>query len=101
MNKNLLTIAVLPFVKAQILMTILGERGISCTLEDLNLLEGTSSLAVRVQIPEEDLEKAIPLLEEFLGKPSGMQEPDGEKERQVLVPVDFSNYSLKAAKVAF
>jgi nucleotide-binding universal stress UspA family protein len=101
MKKNMLTIAVLPFVKAQILMKILAERGISCSLEDLNLLEGTSSLAVRVQILDEDLEKAFPLLEEFLGKPSEKSEPDKKQERQVLVPVDFSPFSLKAAKVAF
>ena len=101
MNKKLLTIAVLPFVKAQVLKSLLENEGIECILEDVNLLEGTSSLAVRVQILEEDLERAFPVLEEYLGKPGEKPLPGAEPERQILVPVDFSDYSVKAAKVAF
>jgi nucleotide-binding universal stress UspA family protein len=101
MNKKLLTIAVLPFVKAQVLKTLLEKEGVDCILEDVNMLEGTSSLAVRVQIIEEDLERAFPLLEEYLGKPGEKPVADAEPERQILVPVDFSEYSVKAAKVAF
>ena len=95
-----MTIAVLPFVKAQILKTLLEKEDITCILEDLNLMEGTSSLATRVQILEEDMENAFPILEEFLGKPSGPIPPAKEAERQILVPVDFSTYSLKAARIA-
>ncbi len=101
MNKKLLTIAVLPFVKAQVLKTLLEKEGIECILEDVNLLEGTSSLAVRVQILEEDLERAFPVLEEYLGKPGESLKAGTEPDRQILVPVDFSDYSVKAAKIAF
>jgi nucleotide-binding universal stress UspA family protein len=101
MKKILLTIAVLPFVKARDLQVLLKKRNIVCVLEDLNLLEGTSSLAVKIQISEEDFEKAFPILEEFLGKPSGFKTTNNESERQILVPVDFSSFSLKAAKIAF
>ncbi|HAX95258.1 MAG TPA: hypothetical protein DCY35_01845 [Prolixibacteraceae bacterium] len=101
MKKKLITIAVLPFVKAQVLKTQFEKEGIECMLEDVNLLDGTSSLAVRVQILEEDLEKAFPVLEEFLGKPGEKPSGDKEVERQILVPVDFSSYSWKAALVAF
>jgi len=101
MNKKLLTIATLPFVKAQMLKTLLEKEKIECVLEDLNLLEGTSAMAVRVQIREDDLENAFPILEKFLGKSSPRHPPLKESERQILVPVDFSDYSLKAAKVAF
>jgi len=101
MNKILLTIAVLPFVKAQDLRILLEKKNIACVLEDLNLLEGTSSLAVKIQISDVDFEKAFPILEEFLGKPTRIKTPNNEYERQILVPVDFSSFSLKAAKVAF
>ena len=101
MSKKLLTLAVLPFVKGQVLKTLLEKEGIECILLDVNLLEGTSSLAVRVQILEEDLERAFPVLEEYLGKPGDNPAPDTEPDRQILVPVDFSGYSVKAAKVAF
>lgn len=100
MSRKLLTIAVLPFVKAQVLKSLLENEGIECILEDVNLLEGPSSLAVRVQILDEDLEKAFPVLEEYLGKPGEKPAPYYEPERQILVPVDFSDYSVKAAKVA-
>lgn len=101
MEKKLLTIAILPFVKAQLLKTILEKEEIECVLEDVNLLEGTSSLAVRVRILEEELEKAFPILEEFLGKPDGTMVSEKDNDRQILVPVDFSDFSLKAAKIAF
>lgn len=101
MTQKLLTIATLPFAKAQILKTLLDKEGIDAVLDDLNLPEGTSSLAVRVQIREEELEKAFPILEEFLGKSGAQHPPLKETERQVLVPVDFSGYSMKAAQVAF
>jgi nucleotide-binding universal stress UspA family protein len=101
MKKKSLTIAVLPFVKAHLLKTLLEKEGISCILEDLNLVEGTSSLAVRIQIREDNLDQAFPVLEEFLGKPINPLPPQMEGERQILVPVDFSVHSLKAAKIAF
>lgn len=101
MKKKILTIAVLPFVKAHLLKTLLEKEGISCILEDLYLAEGTSSLAVRVQITEDNLEQAFPILEEFLGKPTTPLLIRKDSERHILVPVDFSAYSLKAAKTAF
>jgi nucleotide-binding universal stress UspA family protein len=101
MNKKLITIAVLPFVKAQNLRIVLDRKNIPCILEDLNLMEGTTSLSVRVQIYEVDLEKAFPILEEFLGKQTKPQPAESDTYKQVLVPVDFSAFSFKAAKVAF
>ncbi len=101
MQERLLTIAVLPFVKGQILKGLFEKEGIECILEDINLLEGTSSLAVRVQIMEEDLEKAFPVLEDYLGRPGEKLSQEPLSEKQVLIPVDFSDYSLQAAKIAF
>lgn len=101
MAKKLLSIAVLPFSKAQILKTLLEKEKVPCELEDLNLPEGTSSMAVRIHILEDDLERAFPVLEEFLGKPARDLIPGKETERQILVPIDFSGYSLKAAIIAF
>jgi nucleotide-binding universal stress UspA family protein len=101
MDKKLLTIAVLPFIKAQSLKNLLEKKNIKCNLEELVLIEGTSSLSVRVMITEENLEKAFPLLEEFLGKPAVSTIRMDEREKQILVPIDFSSFSLKSARVAF
>ncbi len=100
MKQKLLTIAVVPFVKAQMLKSLLDEERIHCELEDLKLQEGTSNLPVRVLIREEEMEKAIPVLELFLGNPAVAPAP-GRQDRQILVPVDFSAHSMKAARIAF
>lgn len=101
MKNSMLTLAILPLAKAQLLKTTLGKEKIDCVLENLYLPEGTSSQSVRIQIKEDDLENAFPVLEEFLGKPSGIQNRGSDAVRQILVPVDFSAYSLKAARIAF
>jgi nucleotide-binding universal stress UspA family protein len=101
MDKKLLTIAVLPFTKAQNLKNLLGDNKIKCVLEELVLIEGTSSLSVRVMINEESLEKAFPVLEEFLGKPANIVTGIDDKDKQILVPVDFSTFSMKSARIAF
>ncbi len=95
-----LTIAVLPLAKALILEAILKSEKITCLLENIDLPEGTTIQPVRVQISEDDLEKALPLMEGFLGKPTPPV-PSGKPERQILVPIDFSTHSMKAARVAF
>jgi nucleotide-binding universal stress UspA family protein len=101
MENVMITIVVLPFDKARDLQILFEKRNIACLLEDLNLLEGTSSLAVKIKINQGDFEKAFPILENFLGKPSDIRTTSLENDRQILVPVDFSSFSLKAAKVAF
>ncbi len=101
MKKTMLTLAILSLEKAQLLKTVLKKEEIECVFEDLHLPEGTSSQSVRVQIKEDDLEDAFLVLEEFLGKPSGFQKPGNDAVHQILVPVDFSAYSLKAARIAF
>jgi len=101
MKKKLLTIATLPYVKAQVLKTLLETEGIECMLEEVDLTDGTSALPVKIEILEEEVEKAFPIVEEFLGKPAVKTAVEDEKERHLLVPVDFSDYSMKAAQVAF
>lgn len=102
MEEKLITIVVLPYSKALILKMRFEANEIACDLENINLIEGAASSTVRVKILEKDLVNAIPILDDFLGKKTII--PDGKTklhERHILVPVDFSESSKKACKMAF
>jgi nucleotide-binding universal stress UspA family protein len=101
MEENLITIVTLPYSKAQILKMRLEAENIECDLENLNLIEGSAVSTVRVKILEKYVEKAIPVLEDMLGvKPFITEMNADEKDRHILVPVDFSVHSEKACKMA-
>ena len=100
MEEKMVTIVVLPYSKAQILKLRLAENGIESDLEDINILEGSAS-SVRVRIMEEDMQKAIPVLDQFLGKKSELKKEVQKTDRHILVPLDFSPASYKTCKMAF
>lgn len=103
MEEKLVTIVVLPYTKAHILKMWLEAKNIECDLEDINLIEGTTSFSVKVKIMEKDIQKAIPMIEDLLGKKPEIEfgkEPE-KKERHILVPIDFSPVSVKTCKMAF
>lgn len=100
MEEKLVTIVVLPYSKAQMLKIRLEEQDIECDLEDINLMEDAAT-SVKVKIFEKDIQKAVPILEEFLGKKPEKKKKTEKKDDHVLVPVDFSPVSLKTCKMAF
>lgn len=100
MNKKLVTIVVLPYAKAHILKARLETKNIQCELEDYDLIEGTSTSTLRVKIFEKDIAEAISELDNLLGlKPKVMEKKP--VKRQILVPIDFTEVSQKAARLAF
>lgn len=101
MNEKLITIVVLPYAKAHILKMRLEARKVSCELEDVTLIEGSSTTTVRVKILEQDIKIALEELDYLLGlKPETETKPE-EQKKQVLMPIDFSRVSEKAARLAF
>ena len=102
MEEKLITIVVLPYSKALILKMRFEAKEIECDLENINLIEGAASSTVRVKIIEKDLNSAIPILDDFLGKKTVVPEKQLKPhERHILVPIDFSVSSKKACKMAF
>lgn len=98
MEEKLITIALLPYSQAEVLRSRLEAEGIACSLENVNLIQGAVATGVRVTIYEKDVKKAYPILDHLLGK----EETEIRKpENTVLVPIDFSTYSFKAALMAF
>lgn len=98
MEEKLITIALLPYSKAEILRSMLEAEGIECSLENINLIQGAVASGVKVRIYEKDIKDAWPILDQLLGKP---EKEKVKSENTILVPVDFSSYSFKASLMAF
>lgn len=105
MEDKLVTLAILTYAKAQILKNVLENEGIETYIMNVNQIQPVISSGVRVRIKESDLPHALKitessawLSEEVVGEKSPKIEKTSNK---VLIPVDFSNYSLKACEFGF
>ncbi|NLE32351.1 MAG: universal stress protein [Bacteroidales bacterium] len=99
MDDKLVTVAIHTYDRAIIIKGILETEGIEVCLHNVNLIQPVISAGVRVRIKEADLPAALKILEN-LNFPDETAEPETPISPYVLVPVDFSAYSLKAARMA-
>lgn len=107
MEDKLVTLAILTYSKAQILKNVLENEGIETYIHNVNLIQPVVSSGVRLRIKESDLPKALKitessawLSEEVVGE-KAPQTHDGHKKNIILIPVDFSEYSMKACQIGF
>lgn len=98
MEERLTTLASLPYSQAEILRSLLAADDIDCFVEHVDFLQDAIDTGVRIRIHEKDAPKAFPILERMLGN---VIVDKFKRENYVLVPIDFSTYSLKAALVGF
>lgn len=99
MEDKLVTLAIHTFEKAQILKTILGTEGIEVYIHNVNLIQPVVSAGVRVRIKESDLPHALRIIEDNKWSEDAKEEEekgDADQTRKVLIPIDFSDYSMKA-----
>jgi len=100
MEEKLVTVAIHTYERAIILKGILESEGIEVYLHNINEVQPMISAGVRVRIKESDLTAALRLIENVdFGQ--AQEENAVPKEKKILVPVDFSEYSIKAARFAF
>ncbi len=99
MDDKIITLVVLSFEKAHILKTLLEAEDVECFLENTNLIQGAVSTGVKVKISEASLERAMPVLEGMMSEELEAVEVEDIPPR-ILLPVDFSEYSRKAALLA-
>ncbi|MCG8578709.1 MAG: universal stress protein [Bacteroidales bacterium] len=99
MAEKIITLVVLSFEKAHILKSMLEAEGVECFLENTNLIQGAISTGVKVRISEEHLESAMNVLESMMQEELEPIEIENIPPR-ILLPVDFSEYSRKAAEFA-
>lgn len=108
MEDKLVTLAILTYAKAQILKNVLENEGIEAYIHNVNLIQPVISSGVRLRIKESDLPHALQIIESSAWlsedvvkeKESSFTEKKKEKPK-VLIPVDFSHYSLKACEFGF
>ncbi|MDA3954651.1 MAG: universal stress protein [Bacteroidales bacterium] len=104
MEDKLITIAVHNYARAEILRTRLEAEGIKCYLKNINLIHSVIAGGVKVRVSSRDLEKALRIVE----KVSDQFRCDYQNEtdvvlrnvQRILVPVDFSDYSVNACRYA-
>lgn len=97
---RLITVAIHTYDRAIELKNLLEKEGIEVLLQNVNLEHPTVSSGVRVRIHENNLPLALRIIEHreiFTPMPS----PFNEKSHCILVPVDFSDYSVNALEIAF
>lgn len=102
-DDKIITLATRTFGHAEIIRSLLESEDIECFLENVNLIQGAVSEGVKIRIRETDLEKAVQLMEE-VEKPELMKAEERKRGRpgrsRILLPIDFSDYSSKAAEMA-
>ncbi len=102
MEDKLVTLAILTYAKAQILKNVLENEGIEAYIHNVNQIQPLVSSGVRLRIKESDLPRALRITESsaWLSEDVvGGKAPRIEKEEnKVLIPVDFSGYSIKACE---
>ncbi|MDR1102464.1 MAG: universal stress protein [Tannerella sp.] len=99
MEEALITLAIHTFEKAQILKTILESEGIEVCIHNVNQIQPVISAGVRIRIKESDLPHALRIMEDtkWLNDHAGNRFAE-VAARQVLIPTDFSDYSVKACE---
>jgi hypothetical protein len=95
---RLITLAIHTYDKAVVLKSLLERSGVPAVLHNVNLSMPVGSSGVRVRIHERDLPLALKVIEnESLEEPKHV----ATDKNCVLIPVDFSEYSMKACKIGF
>lgn len=104
MEDKLITIAVHNYARAEILRTRLEAEGVECYLKNINLVHSVISGGVKVRVNSKDLEKALRVVEKvsenFRDEYQTEAEGASRSVQRILVPIDFSDYSVNACRYA-
>lgn len=103
MEDKLTTIAYHTYSRALLLQSQLEAYGIDCFLSGVNVVQPVVNAGVRLRVRNKDVEKALRIIGE-VSRVSGVEKEKAIKHlhnvRRILVPVDFSDYSLNACYYA-
>lgn len=101
---KLVTVAIHSYEKAVILKSILDTEGIPAVIQGVSIIQPIVPGNVRVRINESDLPRALAIIEQIDFTSYVKSEDDLEKvkiKNEVLIPVDFSNSTLKTCEFGF
>lgn len=103
MSDKLVTLANYPYTRAELLRGRLESEGIHCVLVNVNTITNMPGYGVKVKVMEADADKALKIvmeIDELYGENQIDTAEIAEDLERILVPVDFSNYSVEAARFA-
>lgn len=92
---RLITVAIHTYEKAIALRSLLESEGISVTLNNVNLEHPIVSSGIRVRIHENDLPLALRIIENHEIFIDAEKESLDNNSHYILVPVDFSDHSIR------
>ncbi|HIR38590.1 MAG TPA: universal stress protein [Candidatus Limisoma gallistercoris] len=98
-DDGMVTLVIYTYEKAIILKNILEKEGIKVVVDDVCRQQPLISSGVRLCVSEKDLPHALSVVDSVTSLSDLRKEADNKPI--VLVPVDFSEYSLKACEVGF
>lgn len=105
MEDKLVTLAILTYTKAQILKNVLENSGIESYIHNVNLIQPVVSSGVRLRIKESDLPRALKITESAIWLSESIVSDEKPKVKELsnklIIPVDFSNYSMQACEFGF
>jgi len=102
METNYVTVAIHTYERAQVLKTLLERVGIEAHLHSVNNVQPEVAAGVRVRINEKDLAHALHVIEEMeTAQRTGVDVLNKPEIPVVMIPVDFSDYSIRACDFGF
>lgn len=101
-TERFITLAIHTYEKAVALRKILEYHGIAVRFESLVLTGARIASGVRVKICEKDLALALKITESGdYFTPAGLDMKMAGTSGNILIPVDFSSYSMLACRIGF
>lgn len=106
MKDRIITLATYSYSRAQLLQARLESEGVECFLKNLNLLQSAIGGGVKVRIREEDLSKALKIIDElnlsYVEKDEDkLVSPLVTELNRIMVPVDFSDTTPRLCDYAY
>lgn len=102
METNYVTIAIHTYERALMLQTLLERVGIEAHLHRISDVHPEIAAGVRVRINEKDLAHALQVIEEMeTAQRTGVDLLNKPQTPVVMIPVDFSDYSIRACNFGF
>jgi Universal stress protein UspA and related nucleotide-binding proteins len=100
-DEKLVTVAIHTYDKAHILKSILESEGIPTVIHGIKMIDPVVPGNVRVRINESDLPTALRIIEQVDFTSQVEKDAPVETKKEILIPVDFSDYSLAACDFGF
>lgn len=100
---RLITVAIHTYDRALAIKSLLEAEGINVVLQNVNLEQPEVASGVRLRIAENDLPLALRIIENpelFSGTHNAISAHQQATSHNIIVPIDFSEYSYLAAKIA-